>query len=188
MPKVVFVMAMSLDGFVNDDRGRADWLYPDIEALNRTPLIQEMAASTGAVVMGRRTFEMPGDPDWYADHYVLRAPIVVVTTNPPPRMPRQAGALTFSFVEGPEAALRNAKVAAGDKQVTVVGGPTLGQSLLRAGMVDELQLAIMPVLLGGGMRLFEHLEDQTIAFEKVRVIETGDRTDIVFRVRRRTGR
>jgi dihydrofolate reductase len=68
-----------------------------------------------------------------------------------------------------------------DRQVTVVGGPSVVQQLLRMGLLDELQIGIMPVLLGKGLRLFDHLEDLEIGFEKIRMRETGPRTDIWFK-------
>jgi len=83
MTKVVFVMAMSLDGFVNDDHGSVELLYPDFASLDDSDLMKELIDSTGAVLMGKRTFEMPADSDWYAGHYEFQRPIYVVTKQPP---------------------------------------------------------------------------------------------------------
>jgi dihydrofolate reductase len=90
--------------------------------------------------------------------------------------------LTFTFVtEGIESAIRQAQAAAGDKDVTVVGGASTFQQCLKAGLVDELQLDIMPVLLCKGLRLFEHLEDlQPLELEKVKVVESSMRTYLGF--------
>ncbi len=75
-----------------------------------------------------------------------------------------------------------AKATAGDKDVTVIGGANTAQQVLRAGLVDELEVDIMPVLLKRGLRLFEHIGDQEIDLEKIRVLETGARTSLRFRV------
>lgn len=109
-------------------------------------------------------------------------PIFVVTHRPPEVAPKQDDRLTFTFVtEGGEAAIEQAKDAAGEGVVQVVGGPNLIQQLLRAGLVDELQVDIMPVLFGGGLRLFDGL-DRPPALEKSWVREVGARTSLTFRV------
>jgi dihydrofolate reductase len=158
MTKVNFGMTMSLDGFINDANGSVALLYPDLKALNQTDLMEEWIRTTGAVVMGRRTFEMASDPDSYADHYEFQVPIYVITEQAPKRKPKENGSISFTFVDTVEAAIQQAKQAAGEKDVTVVGGPNVGQQLLKAGLVDELQIGIMPILLGEGQRLFEQLE------------------------------
>ena len=178
MTKVIFGMTMSLDGFINDANGRVAMLYPNLSELNQTSLMQESILSTGAVVMGRRTFEMASNPDSYADSYEFQVPIFVITTQAPERKPKENGKIRFTFVNTVEAAISQARHAAGEKDVTVVGGPNIGQQLLKAGLVDEFQIGIMPTLLGEGQRLFEHLEDMQIKFKKTRLVETGQRTDI----------
>ena len=92
MTKTVFAMAMSLDGFVNDEHGAVDLLYPDFAALDNSDLMKELIGNTGAVVMGKRTFEMPDDPDWYAGNYEFQRPIFVVTNQPPSKQPKQTEA------------------------------------------------------------------------------------------------
>ncbi len=79
-------------------------------------------------------------------------------------------------------ALEQAKRAAGDKAVTVVGGPSLVQELLRAGLVDELHVDVMPVLFGNGLRLLENLDPERVRLEKIAVQEVGARTSLRFRV------
>jgi dihydrofolate reductase len=107
-----------------------------------------------------------------------------VLTHEPPRLaPKQDEHLTFTFVtDGIESAVAQATAAAGAKAVTVVGGVSVIQQLLRAGLVNELSVDVMPVLLGTGLRLFdaglEHVE-----LEKIDVREIGDRTSLRFRVR-----
>ncbi|MPZ90005.1 MAG: hypothetical protein GEU81_18555 [Nitriliruptorales bacterium] len=79
MARVIAGMTTSLDGFVADQRGSSDPLYPDLAALRGTPYMNAMISETGAVLMGRRTFEMADDPDWYVDDYEFQVPIFVVT-------------------------------------------------------------------------------------------------------------
>jgi dihydrofolate reductase len=132
--------------------------------------------------MGRRAFEM-GDPDSYVGNYEFQVPIFVLTHEPPLKAPKQDENLTFTFVtDGIESAIRQAKAAAGDKNVTVIGGASTGQQLIRAGLVDELEIDIMPVLLGEGLRLFEHIGSEPIELEKISVGEINSRTQFRFRV------
>lgn len=181
MARVIAGMTVSLDGFVADAEGSADALYPDLSALQDSPYLRAMQAETGAVLMGRRTFEMAGDPDSYADSYELQVPIVVLTHSPPPVAPKRNDRLFFTFVtEGVEAAVDRAAAAAGRRAVTVVGGADLNRQLLAAGLVDELRIDVMPVLLGAGLRLFEGTGPMTL--EKLGVDEVGVRTSLRFRV------
>lgn len=77
MGKVILGLTMSLDGFINDQNGSVERLYPDLDELRNTDPLRESIKNTGAVVMGRRAFAM-GDPDWYADNYEFQAPIFVL--------------------------------------------------------------------------------------------------------------
>jgi len=184
MTKVIFGMTMSLDGFINDANGGVALLYPDLKELDQTELMQESIRTTGAVVMGRRTFEMASDPDSYADTYEFQVPIFVITEQAPERKPKENGRISFTFVDTVEAAIQQAKQAAGEKDVAAVGGPNVGQQLLKAGLMDELQIGIMPILLGEGQRLFEYLGGMQIMLKKTRVVETGQRTDMWFTIQR----
>jgi dihydrofolate reductase len=182
MARVIAGMTTSLDGFVADASGSASRLYPDLAALRNTPYMTDAIAETGAVLMGKRTFEM-GDPDSYVGEYEFQVPIFVVTHEPPSVAPKQDERLIFTFVtEGVEAAVAQATAAAGDKAVQVVGGPGLIRQLLLAGLVDELRLDLMPVLLGRGLRLFEEGLEH-VGLEKVGVQEVGERTSLTFRIR-----
>jgi dihydrofolate reductase len=182
MAKVIAGMTISLDGFVADESGSAE-LYPDLETLHGTDYMDAMIEETGAVLMGRRTFEMADDPDWYVGNYEFQVPIFVLTHEPPSVAPKQDERLTFTFVtDGIESALAQAKAAAGGKAVTVVGGANVTQQLLRAGLVDELRVDVMPVLLGSGLRLFEETGRARIELEKIGVQEMRARTSLSFRV------
>lgn len=88
------------------------------------------------------------DPDSYADTYEFQVPIFVLTRTKPEKPPKENENLTFTFVaEGIEAAISQAKEAAGGKDVAIIGGASTAQQALRSGLVDELQIDIMPVLL-----------------------------------------
>jgi dihydrofolate reductase len=180
--RVIGGMTVSLDGFVQDADGDAHALFSDMDALQDSPYMREIRDGTGAVLMGRRTFDMAGDPDSYADTYEFQVPIVVVTHRPPPVAPRRNDRLFFTFVtEGVEAAVALAREAAGERDVTVVGGVDLNRQLLAAGLVDELHVDVMPVLLGAGLRLFDGAGPRDL--EKLGVEEVGVRTCLRFRVR-----
>jgi dihydrofolate reductase len=181
--KVIVGMTTSLDGFVADQSGSASRLYPDLAALRGTDYMNALIDETGAVLMGKRTFEM-GDPDSYVGNYEFQVPIFVLTHEPPRVMPKQDEHLTFTFVtDGIESAVAKAIAAAGEKAVQVVGGVDVTQQLLRAGLVDELRIDVMPVLLGAGLRFFDDgLEG--VELEKIGVQEVGARTSLTFRVKK----
>jgi dihydrofolate reductase len=135
LAKVIVGMTISLDGFVADQNGNAGPLYPDLAALGHTAYMKDAIEQTGAVLMGRRTFEM-GDPDSYIGNYEFQVPIFVLAHHPPSAAPQQDEQLTFTFVtDGVESAVAHAKAAARDKAVQVVGGVSIAQQLLDARLV-----------------------------------------------------
>jgi dihydrofolate reductase len=179
--KVIAGYTTSIDGFVANEQGGVERLYPDLAELQDKLYMKDLIADTGAVVMGRNTFYM-GDPDTYADGYEFQVPIFIVTHHPPDRHPRENGRISYTFVtDGVERAVTMAKAAAKDRNVMVVGGANLVQQLFAANLVDELHVDVMPVLLGGGLRFWgpglEHLRLETID-----VSRTGERTTLKFRV------
>ena len=188
MAKVIVGMTISLDGFVADQNGSAGRLYPDLAALRHTSYMTDAIAQTGAVLMGRRTFEM-AEPDSYVGNYEFQVPIFVLTHRPPHVAPKQDEHLTFTFVtDGVESAVAKAMAVACDKAVQVVGGVSISQQLLDAGLVDELHVDIMPIFLGKGLRSFEssnleHVRLERIRLEKISVQEVGARTSLRFRVK-----
>lgn len=182
MGKVIVGMSMSLDGYINDRSGSVAPLYADFEEMAESAMLKDAIANTGAVVMGRSSFEM-GEPDSYADTYEFQNPIFVVTHQPPQKHPKENDRLTFTFVtDGIESAIRQAKAAAGDKDVTVIGGANTIQQILRAGLADEIHIDILPVLLNGGTKLFENTGDEPVMLEKIDVREMSVRTVMRFRV------
>ena len=184
MGKVIAGMTMSLDGFVADAEGNVDRLYADLADLQESPYLTATIAETGAVIMGRKTFEM-GDPDSYVGEYEFQVPIFVLTHHPPRIPPKQDDRLTFTFVQdGVASAVAQAKAAAGDKAVQVVGGVNVIQQLLQleAELVDELHIDVMPLFLGDGLRLFERAALERVDLETIRVETVGQRTGLRFRI------
>ncbi|HEX3462288.1 MAG TPA: dihydrofolate reductase family protein [Acidimicrobiales bacterium] len=182
--KVIVGMTMSLDGYVADEHGSIARLYPDLADLQGGAYMEAMVEETGAVLMGRRTFQM-ADPDSYVGNYEFQVPIFVLTSQPPSPPPKQDDRLSFTFVtDGLESAVAQATSAAGDKAVTVVGGPAVVTELLRAGLADELRVDVMPVLLGSGLRLFGRPGLGSVELEKINVQEIGARTALRYRVHR----
>jgi dihydrofolate reductase len=180
MAKVVFGMAMSLDGFIQDRDGSVGRLYPDLAGLRETEMLQNEMRMTGAVVMGRHTYDMAqGDYTGYE----FQAPIFVITHNPPEQVAKGENEnLKFHFVDSMESAIKQAMAAAGDRFVTVVGGANLAQQMLKAGLIDELQIGIVPVLFGDGLRLFDHLGAEPIELEQTQVFEAPGATYLYYRV------
>ena len=115
MGKVVGGLTHSLDGFVSDPSGDVGRLYPDLGNLRFTEMLKEEIRTTGAVLMGRHSYNM-GDPDSFADNYEYQVPIFVLTHHIPEKKPKENDRLTVTFVtDGIESAVAKAKAAAGDK-------------------------------------------------------------------------
>ncbi len=177
-------MSMSLDGFIAgpDDRlgqglgrdgGRLfDWL-DDRNGTGTNGEVYAEALATGAFISGRRTYELAGG--WGGDHHD-GVPINVLTRHPEALDPPAAGTTFYSDVD---ACAADARAAAGDRAV-MVHGASAAQALLRAGHLDELEIHLVPVLLGAGRRLFE--ETGRVELERVRTLEGRDATHIRFRV------
>ena len=197
MSASVLYMSMSLDGYIagpNDGPGNPggdgfmrlhEWFVtPDGEFFRPSgpagELIDEINA-TGAVLAGRRTVEQVDH--WGGDHHGV--PIFVPSHRPPG--PSVANYPLVTYVsDGIASAMAQAKAAAGDRNVMVHGAYT-AQRALEAGVLDELQIHQIPVLFGGGRRLFELLPSR-VELEIVRVIDTPEATHIRYRVRRLVGR
>jgi dihydrofolate reductase len=181
MGNVIVGATLSLDGFMNDRHGEVSRLYPDLEALRRTEMLQEEIRTSGAVVMGRRAYDMAeGD----LTDYEYQVPIFVLTHHIPEQAAKGVNdRLTLTFVtDGIQGAIAKAKAAAGDNHVMVVGGAQTAQQCLRAGLVDEIHIGIVPILLGEGLRFFEPLANEQLELESTRVFASPTRTDLWFRV------
>jgi dihydrofolate reductase len=131
--------------------------------------------ATGAVVVGRKTFDYAGH--WNGDHHGV--PIFVPTRGTPP----QPQSDWVHYVGDPASAMAGAKEAAGERDV-MVHGASLAQSLLREGLLDELEIHLIPVLLGEGRRLFEQLGRDHIDLELTRVLDAPGVTHLRYRVAR----
>ncbi|MEV5717174.1 dihydrofolate reductase family protein [Amycolatopsis mediterranei] len=219
MTKVTAQMSVSLDGFYTGPRDTEDpqdmrsWMRgPEAPGFFRvtrwvvdamawrerqgfgggeqsidSEIIAETFAAAGAYVMGRRMFDA-GEVPW-GDEPPFRAPVFVVTHRPREVLERQGGT-SFTFVtEGPERAVELARAAAGGKDVAVAGGGELLRQVLAAGLLDQLELHIAPVLLGEGQRLFGPElglgADDGIELVPARVVDTPGVTHLRYTV---TGR
>jgi dihydrofolate reductase len=201
MGKVIFNMTMSLDGFVagpNDSpenglgdggEGLFDWYFKgdtEIELSEGTPtlkiskqsaeLLKEAINTYGAGVWGRRTFDIAhawgGHPPG--------SPAFIVTNNVPQEWVKEGSPFIF-VTDGVESAIHQAKKAAGEKDV-VICTPSILQQALKAGLVDEIHIDVAPILIGGGVSLFDHLGMGPINLECIGNVQTPHVTHLGFRV------
>lgn len=212
MTKVTAQMSVSLDGFYAGPRhdGDGDWLRSAeshgffrvtrwaTEAMSwrerqgfaggaqdaDSDIIAESFEAAGAYVMGRRMAD-GGEVPW-GDEPPFRAPVFVVTHRPRPTLVRRGGT-SFTYVtDGVASAVAQAKAAAGGKDVAVAGGGSLFRQVLRAGLLDEFDLHVAPVLLGTGMRLFDadlDLDDfEAIELNPTRVVSAPRVTHLRYTV------
>ena len=195
-------LTMSLDGFIagpNDgpeqplgeggmrlfdwfSAGDTDYGLPGTEMVFRVSpqsaeLLREAHARMGAFVTGRRTFDITNG---WGGNPPLGVPTFVVTHSEAPREWTYEGS-PFTFVtDGVESAVEQARASAGDKDVAV-GAASIVQQCIEAGLLDEIHLDLVPVLLGDGVRLFEHLGGP-IELERTRVVEGTEVTHLTFRI------
>ena len=152
-------------------------------------VVRESVGAAGAVLMGRRMFsggEGPWEDDpvsdgWWGEDPPFRKPVFVLTHNA--RETLTKGETSFTFVtDGVEPALAQARAAAGGKNVSVAGGASVAQQYLRAGLLDEIQIHLAPVLLGDGVRLLDNLDDVQAQLEATRVIHSPAVTHLKYRI------
>jgi dihydrofolate reductase len=199
VPATVLYMSMSLDGFIagpneGPDNGLGDgglrlhdWLMTrgdiDVEAIRRSGGVNGMIVdeflATGATVAGRGTFEPAHG--WGGDHHD-GVPIFILSRHEPAAEFAQMPLVTY--MNDVTAVMTRAKEAAGDKNVVVHGAGT-AQLALAAGVLDELELHVIPVLFGQGRRLFEGLASEQIELQRTRILEgEGGVTHMHYRVQR----
>jgi len=191
MSRSVLYTSMSLDGYIadpNDRLGGVDgnrlhhWgLSPDGETFQSDGMagqFKDEFEATGAVLVGRRTVEIVDH--WGGDHHG-GVPIFVPSHRPPGPSAAKYPLVTY-VTDGIVSAMAQAKAAAGDRDVLVHGAYT-AQRALEAGVLDELQIHHIPLLLGGGRRLFDQVPS-SLELDIMRVIDTPDATHIRYRVRR----
>jgi len=164
------------------------------EANADSEVLEESTGSTGAVVMGRRMFsggQGPWEPDpradgWWGDDPPFHVPVFVLSHHAREALAMEGGT-SFNFVtDGIEAALEEARAAAGDKDVLLAGGASVVQQYLKAGLLNELQIHVAPVLLGDGTSLFDRLGIDAVGLETTRVIASPSVTHLRFTVPART--
>lgn len=182
MGRVMLDLAMSLDGFIGtenrEDGGLHDWYFSEEQNNNRM-VVDELVTGIGAIIMGRRTYRMGSDQEGFEDN-PYTATNFVLTHHPPEKLPK--GNTPFVFVmDGIESALKQAQTAAGERDVAIGGGADVAQQYLNAGLVDDLQIHLVHILMGKGLRLFE-VGAETIKLEKYRVVEAPEVTHLYFHV------
>src|SRR5919107_3993754 len=189
MTKVIFDMSMSLDGFVKASNATSErplgdggerlheWAFGEDER-DREVLAGGVKGS-GAIIAGRGTYD-DSLPWWGADGPHPPTRVFVLTHEAPHALPEGS---VYTFVtDGIESALEQAKAAAGDKNVAVMGGAEIGQQFIRAGLIDEISIHLVPVLFGSGTRMFDYLGGEHIQLESAGVIETLEAMHLRFRV------
>jgi dihydrofolate reductase len=178
MGKVLYSVTMSLDGFVAGPGGDMSWLT---EHIGPNPAVDELIGHIGALLVGRRTFG-GDDPHRGTDKEGKpfgggwSGPQFVVTHHAP-----DSPVPDVTFVGDLESAVAAAKAAAGDKYVNILG-PSIGRQCLEAGLLDEIWVCIAPVLLGDGVRLFDHPGGTNVKLERVSVSQPPGATNILMRV------
>ena len=194
MGSVTAGFSMSLDGFIagpNDEYDRLFKWYSMGEVTVKVPsgdrefqlspesaeVFEDGARSVGVLVYGRRTFDLTHA--WGGKH-PLDVPMVIVTHTIPPEWVKPGSPFTF-VTDGIESAIAQAKQIAGNKTVAVGSGTTT-QQCLQAGLLDEIHIDLVPVLLGAGIRLFDHLGPAAIELESTSVVEAPGVTHLTFRV------
>jgi len=165
---------------LGDDAGRLhDWMF-DARTDADAEVLDELYARTGAILVGRRMFDVGVGP--WGDPPPFHMPVFVLTHEVRDSIPRQGGT-TYTFVtDGIEAGLEQAKAVAGEKDVGIWGGAKIMRQYLRAGLLDEMQIHLIPVLLGDGVRLFEDPGPERIELERTRTIGTPSATHLRFTV------
>jgi dihydrofolate reductase len=202
MGKVSTGLSMSLDGYIaglNDgpenplgdggDRlfewyssGNTEYTMPDgemtVEVSSKSAEhLQEVNRTTGALVTGRRTFDIT---DGWSGRHPMDVPVFVVTHTVPEEWDTEESLFTF-VTDGVESAVEQAKEVAGDKDVGV-GAASIVQQSIEAGLLDEIHIDLVPVLLGDGVRLFDNLDTEPIGLECTSVVEAPGVTHLGYRV------
>jgi dihydrofolate reductase len=153
-----------------------------------TPVVEESLANLGATIMGRNMFGGRGAWEdqqwdgWWGENPPFHHPVFIVTHFDRAPMTMEGGT-TFTFVtDGIESAFEQAMAAAGGKDVSLAGGANIIQQYLAAGLVDELNVNVAPVLLGSGERLFDNLGGAAIELEGTRAVQAPGVSHLTYRV------
>ncbi|WP_100013158.1 dihydrofolate reductase family protein [Lentibacillus sediminis] len=189
MSKVILNISMSLDGFIagsNDNQQQPlgdngdilqAWMFSGEETSRTNPffklssidknIFDSAAEETGAMIVGRRTYDIVNG--WGGSHPLENVPVFVLTHSIPDSPPE--GTTPFTFItDGVEQAVKQAKQAAGSKDISV-GTASVAQQCIELGLLDGLDLHIAPVLLGRGIRLFDYIGEESVMLKSTEVIE-----------------
>lgn len=193
MSKVILDLAMSLDGFIagpkddnQPDRELGgldilhDWRFGSQSSTEAEAYEVEKFKPMGAGIVGRRMLDLGIGP--WGENPTFHMPIFVLSHAAHESISKQGGT-TYTFVtDGIESTLKQAQEAAGGKDIMLLGGADVAQQYLKAGLLDEIHLHLVPVLLGEGIRLFENIGTQPIHLEQMSVIEEPGVTHLRLRV------
>jgi dihydrofolate reductase len=155
-------------------------------------IVAEITQNIGAVIMGRKMFsggEGPWESDpnaqaWWGDDPPFHAPVFVLTHHEREPVVKDGGT-TFHFVtDGIDSALEQARAAAGDQDISLAGGASVAQQYLAAGQIDQIQLHVVPIVFGGGVRLFDAVVPALVELEAERVVASPGVTHLRFRLTR----
>ena len=200
MTQIFTALSASLDGYIagSDDGPQQplgkggmrlfDW-YSDGDTPSRyyesfklsaasAEVFDTVAGRVGAVISGRRTYDITDG--WGGDGPLPGAPLFVLTHHVPQHVPHGRSAYTF-VTDGIESAIEQASAAAGGKDVSLMGAAAVQQAL-RAGLLDEIEIHLIPVLLCGGVRLLDHLGDDPVELERLEVVDAPGVTHLRYRV------
>lgn len=178
MAKMLYSATMSLDGFIAGPGGDMSWLT---EHLGPNPTVDDVIGQIGALLVGNRSFRgddphkgttkegKPFGGGWSGPQFVL-------THHPPPD-----AAPGVTFVGDLDSGIAAAKAAAGDKYVNIIGA-AVAKQCLDAGMLDEILVCVAPVLLGDGVRLFEHTGGTNVTLERLSLTQAPHATNLWLRV------
>jgi dihydrofolate reductase len=187
MGSVIATMAMSLDGFIagSDEDRLHDWVFKGtvpvtvsgyafhVASDTTAEIFKTLIARVGSVILGKAAFKSSNE------HPPFQLPSFVLTHTPQDPINRDGTPVTF-VTDGIESALKQAKAIAGDKSVYIFGGANTIQQYLNAGLVDEMHIDLVPILLGKGPRLFDHIDPREL--EIIRVAPSQGVTHLLYRV------
>ena len=189
MGKVIVHVSMSLDGFItgpNDRVGEGmgeggerlhDWMFKDSTPADKE-IMDEWLKNTGAWIMGRHSFEVGVGP--WGKNPPFHAPVFVLSHRAHEDLVKEGGTTYMFVTDGIESALRKAKKEAGDKQI-MLHGANIFQQYLKSGLIDEINIHIVPVLFGNGKKLFEQIGEK-VELKKIKTMETPGAVHLTFRV------
>lgn len=191
MGKVVAEFSMSLDGFIagptGSDDGLHDWVFKGsvpvsaggmtfhLASEESARIFEESIQNAGAFVLGKRTFEAA------SENPIFQKPSFVLSGEAREKVFKEGTKITF-VTDGIESALDQAQVVAEEKDVYVFGGANTAQQYLEAELIDEINIALIPVLLGEGIRLFDHLGSKHIELQKIGAIDAPGVTHLSYRI------